>query len=95
MLRKNLLKKVVFTSLSVPMLYKTIWAWNWQAERKIEKKAMIDERIFKLSQKPLEIKDPQAEIPINSMSPEDFKKEWLYKPVRLRGIFDHSKEVMI
>jgi cytochrome oxidase assembly protein ShyY1 len=56
---------------------------------------MIDERISKLSQKALMITDPQAEIPINDISEEEFKKEWLYKPVKLKGIFDHSKEAMI
>ena len=70
MLKKNVLKKVVFTSISIPMLYKTIWAWKWQAARKIEKQAMIDERISKLSQKPVLITDPQSEIPINQLTEE-------------------------
>ena len=29
------------------------------------------------------------------MSKEDFDKEWLYKPIQIKGIFDHSKETMI
>ena len=39
--------------------------------------------------------DLRKEIPINEMSKEDFDKEWLYKPVKIKGFFDHSKETMI
>ena len=91
---KKLLKKVVFTSMSIPMLYNTIWAWDWQARRKVEKQKMVDERIHKLSQRPILISSP-SEIPINSLSKEEFDKDWLYTPVKIKGIFGHDKESMV
>ena len=29
------------------------------------------------------------------MEKEEFEKQWLYRPVTIKGIFDHDKEVMI
>ena len=29
------------------------------------------------------------------MSEEDFNKEWLYRPVRVRGVLDNEQEVLI
>lgn len=55
MLDKLPWKKLVFTGGSIPLLYKTIWAWKWQAERKTWKQGLIDERVEKLSSPPKEI----------------------------------------
>lgn len=55
---------------------------------------MVDERIYKLSQPAMLIEDPTT-IPINSISKEEFDKEWLFKPVKLKGIFGHDKESMV
>ena len=91
---KLLFKKIIFTSMSIPMLYNTIWAWDWQARRKIEKQKMVDERIHKLSKPAIPISSP-AEIPVNSLSKEQFDKDWLFTPVRIKGIFGHDKESMV
>ena len=32
---------------------------------------------------------------MSNKSKEEFDKEWLYRPVKLSGIFDHDKEQMI
>ena len=29
------------------------------------------------------------------MSKEEFESKWLYKPVKLQGLFDHDKEMQI
>ena len=52
------IKKIAFTSVSIPLLYKTIWAWKWQARRKIEKQSLIDDRIKKLRNDPILITNP-------------------------------------
>lgn len=91
---KKLFKKVVFTSMSIPMLYNTIWAWDWQAKRKIEKQIQVKERIEKLSQPPILLSSP-SEIPINTVSKEEFDRDWLFTPVKIKGIFGHDKERMV
>ena len=35
------------------------------------------------------------EIPVDKLEKEKFDDIWLYKPVKLRGLFDHEKEVFI
>ena len=52
MLQNPKWKKLIFTGGSIPLLYKTIWAWKWQAERKKWKQGLIDERVEKLSSEP-------------------------------------------
>ena len=51
--------------MSIPMFYNTVWAWDWQAKRKIEKKELLDHRIKKLSLPSINVKSPQNEIKIN------------------------------
>ena len=52
---------------------------------------MIDERIEKLSQESIVVTDP-ADLQINELSKEEFDKKWLYRPIKISGIFDHDKE---
>lgn len=59
-------KKLVWASISLPILYNTIWAYNWQTERKIWKQDMITERTAKLKQPIQEVKIeeiPYAKLP--------------------------------
>lgn len=49
---------------------------------------MIADRTNKLQVKPLEITIDQ--IPFGKMPKEEFDEKWLYKPLLIRGIFDHS-----
>jgi len=86
-------KKLVWTSISLPILYKTIWAFNWQTERKIWKQDMITERTGKLESPIEEVKI--EDIPYNTLSKQEFDEKWMYKPLRIRGIFDHSKETLV
>lgn len=98
MITKNklLIKKLMFSGITIPLGYKTVWAWKWQARRKIEKQKLVDDRLDKLSQETVTLGDDiEADVPINRQSKEEFDKEWLYKPVKIKGIFDHSKETMI
>ena len=41
------------------------------------------------------IKDPSTEIPIGMMDPKEFAREWLYKPITIKGLFDHDKEKLV
>ena len=91
-LSNPLLKKVLFTGLTTPLLYNTVWAWDWQARRKIEKQKLIDDRLHKLMQDPIIIGDPSKDLPLNTLSKEEFDKKWLYQPVRLKGIIDNDAE---
>ena len=52
---KLLHKKIIWTGISMPILYNTIWAYNWQTERKIWKQDMLAERNKKLARKVEEI----------------------------------------
>ena len=48
----RILRKVVWTAIAAPMLYKTWWAYGWQMERKKWKEGLIAERTEKLKQEP-------------------------------------------
>ena len=45
--------------------------------------------------KPLSIQNAQIDVPINDIEKQEFEKSWLYKPVSLKGIFDHDNENLI
>ena len=45
--------------------------------------------------KPLSIENAQIDVPINDIEKQEFEKSWLYKPVSLKGIFDHDNENLI
>ena len=77
----------------MPILYKSWWAYGWQVERKVWKEKLIEERIRKLRM-PLESVSVE-QIPFNTMSKAEFDEKWLYKPIKLRGLFDHEKETLI
>ena len=52
----------------------------------MEKQALIDERTAKLS---------EPSVHLDNVSSISGLEEWQYRPIRLRGIFDHEKETMI
>lgn len=54
---------------------------------------MIDERTIKLKAPVEEVNI--EDIPINKLSKSEFDEKWLYKPLLIRGIFDHSKETLV
>ena len=56
------------------MLYNTVWAWKWQARRKIEKQKLIDDRLEKLMREPVEISDPDTDLPLKGMDRAEFDK---------------------
>lgn len=51
---------------------------------------MIVDRTKKLGAKPLEV--CVDDIPFDKMGKEEFDENWLYRPLLIRGIFDHSQE---
>ena len=89
----KLLRKVAWTCIAIPILYKSCWAYGWQQERKIWKEQLIEERTKKLQQ-PVETVTLD-QIPLGRMSKEEFDDKWLYKPIKLRGLFDHEKATFI
>ena len=48
---------------------------------------MISERTAKLQAPIEEVKIEQ--IPFRTLSKQEFDEQWLYKPLKIRGIFDH------
>ena len=90
---KLLHKKLIWTAGSTCILYKTWWAYNWQMERKIWKQDLIKDRTAKLAHKPIKV--TVDEIPHDKMSKEEFDDKWLYKPLIVSGIFDHSQETQV
>ena len=77
------------------MFYNTVWAWKWQLRRKVEKEAMLQERIEKLSLAPMSIQNAQTDIPINWITKSASEKDWPYKPVTIKGNFDHENEFLV
>ena len=77
----------------MPILYKSWWAYGWQLERKKWKEGLVAERTEKLSQEALVV--GVDDIPIDTLSKEEFDAKWLYRPLLIRGLFDHNKEVFI
>lgn len=49
-------KKIAFSCISLPLGFKTYWAYKWQKERKVEKKREIEQRIAKLTQPLIDVK---------------------------------------
>eukprot|EP00347_Sterkiella_histriomuscorum_P006546 403352358 len=87
------LKKIAFTVISLPIATQTLWAYNWQKERKIEKIKIIEQRKSKLVQPLTDIK--LEELSVDVIKQPDFEDKWLYRPVRIRGILDNEKETFI
>lgn len=54
---------------------------------------MIDERTAKLKAPVEEVNI--EDIPVNKIPKSEFDEKWLYKPLLIRGIFDHSKETLV
>ena len=91
--QRALLRKVLWSCIAAPILYNSWWAYGWQIERKKWKEELIAERARKLSQ-PLETVTLD-QIPLGTISKEEFDEKWLYKPIKLRGLFDHEKATFI
>ena len=89
----RILRKVVWTAIAAPMLYKSWWAYGWQMERKKWKEGLIADRTEKLKQEPILISID--DIPFGTLSKEEFDAKWLYRPLRIRGLFDHNKEIFV
>ena len=86
-------KKLIFTSISLPLAYKTHWAYNWQKDRKKEKIKDVEIRKNKLRQLPIEFK--LYDLQGMDLDSEEFLNDWVYRPVRISGVMDHAKEVFI
>ena len=43
----------------------------------------------------VEISDPDTDIPFTTMDRAEFDKQWLYTPVKIRGIIDNAGETQI
>jgi len=86
-------KKVVFTTLSLPLAGLTFWAHNWQKERKQWKIQEIEIRQSKLRQ-PLH-NFSISDLKQTDLDSEEFKQIWLYRPVKIEGVFDHEKEEFV
>ena len=52
--KQKLFRKVLWTFIAVPILYKSWWAYGWQCERKLWKEQLIAERTRKLRE-PVEV----------------------------------------
>ena len=75
------------------MTYVTWGAYKWQKERKIWKEDLIKERTVKLNMVPLEAKID--DIPGPNEPKAVFDEKWLYRPLSIKGIFDHTKETLV
>jgi cytochrome oxidase assembly protein ShyY1 len=89
-------KKAAFTAISIPFMYKTNWAYNWQMDRKKWKESLIEERSVKLSVPVKEIKLEEVEsLPTEPEALAKFQDKWMYRPLVIKGVFDHDKEEMV
>lgn len=86
-------RKLAWSAISLPILYKTWWAYGWQIERKVWKEEMLADRQQKLGEPLYELKSLD-EIPTD-LPKAEFDKVWLYRPLAIRGVFDHSKESLV
>lgn len=66
--QKKFLRKVLWTTISLPMLYKSWWAYGWQLERKVWKENLIEERTHKLQFATEDVTLEQ--IPLSTMTKE-------------------------
>ena len=71
----RILRKVIWTAIAAPMLYKTWWAYGWQMERKKWKEGLIAERTEKLKQETLLISID--DIPFGTLPKEEFDAKGL------------------
>ncbi|CAI2378869.1 unnamed protein product [Moneuplotes crassus] len=91
------MKKILFTTISAPFCYVTGSAYLWQKRRKIEKIQEIECRKGTLTKEPLDItpKNGEDSFNFNVCNSEDFKETYEYRPVKISGIYDHSKEIFV
>lgn len=82
-------KKVITTFIFGSGAVFTFNAGLWQLRRKHWKEEVIDQRTKMLSQEPIEVNS--SPFPWLNQNLD----EWEYKPVKVRGRFDHSKEMLI
>ena len=68
---------------------------EYEEHRKIEKQQLIDDRLEKLMRDSVRIFDPDMDLPLNTLDRADFDKQWLYTPVKLKGIIDNASETQI
>ena len=91
--QNKILRKVLWSCIAAPMLYNSWWAYGWQCERKKWKEDLIAERTRKLRQPIATV--TLEDIPLLTATKAEFDEIWLYKPIKLRGLFDHEKETFI
>lgn len=85
-------RKVVFSAAALPLAVLTANACVWQKRRKLEKEIEMKERERMLKLPPLIIDDVFLWETDND---EEFKENWSYRQVELKGRFVGEKTVFI
>ena len=102
-------KKIVFSAATVPALGKFIQTFKhcsivlinqlaeYQNRQKDDKQAEGSRRAKSLGEAPVDI-TPQNKSRFlwsDAKNLDQFEQEWSFKPVTLKGIFDHQKEIQV
>ena len=91
-------KKIVFSAATAPLMVFMHQAAEYQTRRGEEKRIESERRSTLLSQAPTDITPPNKSTQIwgaEGTNIDKFESEWSMKPVSVKGIFDHSREVQV
>ena len=90
-------KKIVFSAATAPALVFLHQLAEYQNRRGEEKRGEADRRQQILKQAPVDITPANKgkHIWSEAANIDKFESEWSMKPVQVKGIFDHSREMKI
>ena len=91
-------KKIVFSAFTAPALVWMHQSAEYQNRRGSEKRVEAARREKLLSQEPVDITPPNKGHFAWSEQPDKldkFENDWAMKPVVVKGIFDHTREVQV
>ena len=89
-------KKIVFSAATAPVLVFMHQAAEFQNRRGEEKRIESERRQGLLSQAPTDITPMNKAAQVwNGENIDNFENDWSMKPVSVKGIFDHSREVQV
>ena len=89
-------KKFVFTGFTLPALVFMHQAAEYQQRKAAQKRGEEERRGEVLKSDPVDI-TPQnkGSFPWAGKNADSFEQEWSMKPVEVKGVFDHSREIHV
>ena len=88
-------KKIVFSLITIPAAVLCHDAGEWQKRRGTEKTKEIARRIEELNTEAIDISPTNGQFPFSGKTAEAIEAEYGFKKVKINGIIDFEKEVLV